>query len=148
MPNSKQILLIEDNIHDQFFFKQALSEIEEVELFHIANNGREALDKLKASSMLPHLIFTDIHMPVMDGIEYLTEAMKLPLIRDIPVVVLSSDSSVVDSISQFGVRAFIEKPDNCIVLKKLVDYALHMVFAPGQNAATYQGFRLISPNAN
>ena len=143
MENSKRILLIEDNKDDQFFFIQALKEIESVTLFHIANNGKEALDKLTSCAVLPDLIFTDIHMPVMDGVEYLSATIKMPLIRDIPVVVLSSDTSQMESISHLGVRAFIEKPTNCMVLQKLVEYVLDMGFMTDENAADCPGFQFI-----
>jgi|GEM_PF-250435 len=147
MEKSTQILLIEDNKHDQYFFMQALNEIESVTLFHIANNGKEALDKLTSSDALPDLIFTDIHMPVMDGIEYLSETAKMPLIRDIPVVVLSSDTSKMEAIRDLGVRAFIEKPTNCDILQKLVEYVLSMGFMTNKNADDCLGFQFIRSNS-
>ena len=148
MGSSKRILLIEDNKHDQFFFKQALNEIDSATLFFVANNGKEALDKLSSSDVLPDLIFTDIHMPVMDGIEYLSETVKLPLIKDIPVVVLSSDPTRMEAIRDLGVRVFIEKPANCDILQKLLEYVLTMQFMTTENAAECLGFQFIRSDSN
>jgi CheY-like chemotaxis protein len=146
MKKSTQILLIEDNKHDQYFFVQALKEIESASLFHVANNGKEALHKLASSDTLPDLIFTDINMPVMDGIEYLSETVKMPLIMDIPVAVLSSDTTKMETLRDLGVRVFIEKPEDCNVLQKLVEYVLDMSFMTSETSTDSLGFQFIRSN--
>jgi CheY-like chemotaxis protein len=85
MKIAKSILLVEDDKDDQIFFIQALSEIENATLFHIANNGKEALEKLANCTVFPDLIFTDINMPVMNGTEFLSAIMKNPYTQNIPV---------------------------------------------------------------
>ena len=147
MEKSTRILLIEDNKHDQYFFTQAILDIESAALYHIANNGQEALAKLKSSEALPDLIFTDIHMPVMDGIECLSEIIKIPIIQDIPVVVLSSDTTKIDILTQMGVKAFIEKPVDCKILQKLVEHVLCMDFVLGKNMLGHEFQAILSyPN--
>ena len=148
MGNPKRILLIEDNKHDQYFFIQALKEVGSAVLFDIANNGKEALDKLTSSDELPDLIFTDLHMPVMDGVEYLSKTAKMPMIRDIPVVVLSSDLSRIGSISDLGARLFIEKPDDCNLLQKMIEFVLEMKFMTGEDDTDRMGFQFIRFNFN
>ena len=148
MEKTTKVLLIEDNKHDQFFFTQALNEIEHASLFHIANNGEEALEILSCNLTLPDIIFTDIHMPVMNGITYLSESSKMALVRDIPVVVLSSDTSKMETIRDLGVRVFIEKPEDCNILQKLVEYVLSMRFMTGEKAADSLGFQYIRSNFN
>ena len=128
METSKCILLIEDNKHDQFFFNQAIQQIEYASMYHVANNGREALDILDRSKALPDIIFTDINMPVMDGVECLSEIVKTPKIKDIPVVVLSSDTSKIEILTEMGVKVFIEKPADSRILKTLIEYVLSMEF--------------------
>ena len=128
MQNSKSILLIEDNKHDQYFFSQAVKEIESASLYHVANNGRDALDKLQSSVDLPDFIFTDINMPVMDGVQCLTEIIKDPKIKDIPLVVLSTDTSRIGLLNEMGVKVFIEKPADFNDLTKLIKYVLSMQF--------------------
>jgi CheY-like chemotaxis protein len=128
MQNSTSILLIEDDKHDQYFFSQAILEIASVKLWQVANNGREALDILRSADHLPDLIFTDIHMPVMDGVECVSEIKKLPNICDIPVVVLSSDTSKIEILTKMGVKVFIEKPGDYILLQRLLAHVLAMDF--------------------
>jgi CheY-like chemotaxis protein len=128
MKNPTLILLIEDNKHDQYFFSQAILQIPSATLYHIANNGKEALDKLRSSDPLPDLIFTDIHMPIMGGIECLSEIKTIPYLCDIPVIVLSSDTSKIEILTQMGVKVFIEKPSDYILLQKLLEETLKMNF--------------------
>ena len=126
MGRAKSILLIEDNKHDQYFFIQAINEIPNATLYGIAINGREALDKLRESDSLPDIIFSDINMPVMDGVECLAEMNKIPRIKDIPFVILSGDTSKVELLSQMGAKVFIEKPANCELLQRLIEKVIEM----------------------
>lgn len=120
MKNSKSVLLIEDDEDDQDFFIEAISGIENIRLYHIAKNGKEAIDKLKSSSILPDIIFTDVNMPVMDGIECFLEIIKNPRTTNIPVVFLSSDTGKRALVSQLGAKGFIQKShDNDTLIKQL-----------------------------
>lgn len=124
----KKIFLVEDDTDDQMFFAEAISEIKNAILFDIANNGKEALDKLKRSAILPDLIFTDINMPVMDGIECLTEIIKDPQIRNIPVVILSTDKGKAELARILGAKAFIEKPSNGKILREQLEQHINLNF--------------------
>jgi CheY-like chemotaxis protein len=103
------ILLIEDDADDQYFFKDALGEIENAALIGVANNGLEALDMLRDPFSLPDVIFSDIHMPGMDGLQCLIELRKNARTKDIPVVMLSSDTSKAQMACYLGATAFIKK---------------------------------------
>src|SRR5687767_6156612 len=110
MKQSKSILLVEDSRMDQLLFIYALKEIENAILHDIANNGKEALDKLENADILPDLIFMDVQMPVMDGIECLEEIIKNPQLNNIPVVILSSCRTKAEVVQKLGAKAFLEKP--------------------------------------
>jgi len=116
MRTIKSILLVEDDIDDQEFFVEALNEIENTTLFGIANDGEEALDKLNIPPV-PDLIFMDINMPHMDGIECLTKIIQTEQIRDIPVIMLSTAIPHIEEVRFLGARGFIEKPSDNRVLK-------------------------------
>jgi CheY-like chemotaxis protein len=104
--------LIEDDRDDQDTFLQALSELKNVMLVEIVNNGREALEKLKNSRVLPDFIFMDVNMPVMNGMECLTEIDKYPNLREVPVVMLSTSSDQKAEAFKLGAKAFIKKTSN------------------------------------
>jgi two-component system chemotaxis response regulator CheY len=79
------------------------------EIVH-AVNGRDALDKL--SDKWVDIVFTDIHMPVMDG-ELLVDAMNSdPALQDIPVVVVSTEGSStrIATLRRKGIKGYLRKP--------------------------------------
>jgi CheY-like chemotaxis protein len=118
MSSPTTILLVEDDQDDQDLFMTALSGIRDVTLFAIAINGKEAIDWLRTSLSQPAVIFMDINMPVMDGMECLSEIAKDPLINSIPVVILSSDIHQRERAQQLGAVAFIEKPNSTLILQQ------------------------------
>jgi len=125
MTRPKTIFLVEDNRLYQLLFIQVLKEIKHAILYGVANNGREALDKLENSTTLPDLIFTDINMPVMDGLECLTEIKKNPKIKDIPVVILSSATPQMELVQKLGAKAFLKKPSDIHTLREQLEQMIN-----------------------
>ncbi|MCR5650207.1 MAG: EAL domain-containing protein [Lachnospiraceae bacterium] len=75
-----------------------------------AQNGQEALDKLKSGEETFSLILLDLLMPVMDGKEVLKICREDPALSGIPVIVLTQEKEAeVDSI-RAGADDFISKP--------------------------------------
>jgi CheY-like chemotaxis protein len=111
-PLKKTCLLIDDDIDDQEIFCLALDKISFPFDCHIANNGFEALQKLEEKSVLPDYIFLDLNMPRMNGKECLRELKKNPRLRNIPVVIYSTSSSLSDinDTKALGAKDFIIKP--------------------------------------
>jgi two-component system chemotaxis response regulator CheY len=85
-----------------------------------ADDGQKALDACQQS--LPQLILLDWNMPVMDGIEFLSQLRKMPG-GDAPKVILCSTHNQLDQIQQAlaaGADEYIMKPfDSDIMLAKL-----------------------------
>ena len=75
-----------------------------------AANGVEALKALNANAI--DLVITDINMPVMDGFE-LIERMHLDImLKNIPVIVVSTEGSLtrVSYLEEMGIRGYVRKP--------------------------------------
>src|SRR5258706_9788254 len=128
---SKNIFLVEDDADDQLFFIEALRQIKNTTLYGIASNGREAIYKLENHVVLPDLIFMDINMPIMNGLECLTEIKEKPLINRIPVVILSSDISYAIKVYKLGAKAFIKKPPDVTALRTNLMQMISFDFASG-----------------
>jgi CheY-like chemotaxis protein len=65
----KKILLIDDDVDEQFFFTEALKEINASAKFFYADTAKEGIDLAK--DLLPDFIFIDINMPAVNGLECL-----------------------------------------------------------------------------
>ena len=97
-------------IDDERSIRRALKEILEFEEFevHEAENGKEGMDKINSASY--DIIFCDIKMPQMDGMEVLEEIHKLKI--EVPVIMISGHGNIdtaVEAIKK-GAFDFIEKP--------------------------------------
>ncbi|MNO57418.1 putative response regulatory protein [compost metagenome] len=79
-----------------------------IEIVAQAANGQEALQQMKA--VQPHVVITDIVMPVMDGVEFTKEMRSQH--PDIKIVVLSSYSefNYVREVFKYGVTDYLLKP--------------------------------------
>lgn len=104
-----KILLVED---DPFLLKMYSKKFE-VEGFEIqtAADGEAGLAKIK--SFLPDLVLLDIMMPKKNGMEVVEEAKANPVIKNIPIIILTNLSSTTDSelAVQKGAAAYFVKSD-------------------------------------
>lgn len=102
----KKILIIDD----EKGIRRALREILEFENYevHEAENGKEALEFLNKKSF--DLIFCDIKMPEMDGIEVLEKAYKSEI--HTPFIMISGHANIETAVEALkkGAYDFIEKP--------------------------------------
>jgi len=87
--NRKNILVIDDNEQSRDFLVDLLSPLD----FEVqeAVNGREGVDI--AVKIKPDLIFMDLKMPVMDGLEAIRRIKKLPDLDYIKIVMVSSSAT-------------------------------------------------------
>jgi two-component system, chemotaxis family, chemotaxis protein CheY len=75
-----------------------------------AANGKEALSKLETEWI--DIIFSDINMPVMDGIKFVEALSSSPEYKHIPVVIVSTEGSStrIDSLIKKGIKGYLRKP--------------------------------------
>lgn len=89
----KKILLIDDTEEFRMLLREALI-IESYEVSE-ADDGYGGLAKL-AEGEVPDLIITDVHMPTMDGMQFLKTLRKNHKFSEMPVLVCSHDSMFCD----------------------------------------------------
>lgn len=109
----KAILLVEDDEVDAMTVRRALKELHVSNPLAQVENGEEALAFLREpDQVMPCLILLDLNMPVMGGIEFLQAAKNDPLLKRIPVVVLTTSDEQQDKVASFdlGVAGYIRKP--------------------------------------
>ena len=97
-------------IDDERAIRRAMREILEFEEFTVeeAENGKEGLEKALAASF--DIIFCDIKMPMMDGMEVLDELLKSKV--ETPVIMISGHGNIDTAVQAIkkGAFDFIEKP--------------------------------------
>jgi CheY-like chemotaxis protein len=76
----------------------------------LRTNGRLALDYLEQALRLPNLIFLDIMMPVMDGVQFRRAQLADCRWADIPVIVMTADAHVEERREQLKAQVFLKKP--------------------------------------
>jgi two-component system, cell cycle response regulator len=76
----------------------------------VATNGAEAL--AAATLQPPHLVITDLEMPVLSGFDLLTQFRSQPALADIPVLVVSAHKDIDARVTGFDLGAddFLAKP--------------------------------------
>ncbi len=75
-----------------------------------ADDGDVGLNKMKQKRY--DLVISDIHMPRMDGLEFLKEARSIPALKDVPFLLVTTESSkgaVLEAI-KLKVNGYIVKP--------------------------------------
>lgn len=120
-----RILVIDDDVDDQFFFQRALRKVEpipEVSLVDSATGAIEILAALEPHSQLtPHVILCDVKMPVMTGFEFVRWLRDSPH-RKMPVVLCSTSTlpQDVDTAYGSGANSFVSKPHAHDDIQKLL----------------------------
>jgi len=111
-PETVEILLVEDNPNDAELTQRALKKTNLGVGLATVRDGAEALEYLFSNRPKPKVIFLDLKLPKIDGIEVLRRVRADDRLRSVPVVVLTSSQEERD-ISQcykLGVNSYIVKP--------------------------------------
>jgi len=89
-----------------------------------AENGKVALEILECNWV--DIVFADINMPVMNGIEMVDKMVESGQIKTTPVVIVSTEGSQtrIEELISKGVRAFVRKPISPELLKSTIDEVL------------------------
>jgi len=129
MSSDFHILLIDDSPSDTLIIERALREENIGHRLTTLSDGRAALDYLNglkdsecSGRLDPDLILLDLNLPGLDGHQVLTAIKSDPILRGIPVVILTT-SCRDEEIHQCyleGANTFIRKPDEFARYQDLV----------------------------
>ena len=115
----QQILVVDDSELNRGILIEMLKE--EFDIIE-AENGKEAVDKIRKYGKKLSVILLDIVMPVMDGFEVLSVMNRNHWIEDIPVIMISSEESegFIRKAFNFGVSDYISRPFDCDIVYQRV----------------------------
>jgi chemotaxis family two-component system response regulator Rcp1 len=114
------ILLIEDSRADAKIIERALREGDMSHRLTVISDGRHALDylfrlrdEIIPTDGVPDLILLDLNLPGLDGCQVLTRIKNDPILRMIPVVVLTTSNREEDIMQTYlaGANTYIPKPE-------------------------------------
>jgi CheY-like chemotaxis protein len=130
------VLLLEDLDPDILFFKRAAAKISQSHHIHSVHNGEEAIAYLRGECgfadrkrfPLPHLILTDLKMPLMDGLDFLRWRQSNPRWLMVPTIMFSGSGLDEDIRRAYrsGANSYFTKPTDQTqlvnTLRSIVEY--------------------------
>jgi two-component system response regulator len=117
--NHISILMADDDPDDRMLMQEALAENNISNSIYFVENGEELLDYLNRSGkyankmcVTPGIIFLDLNMPKIDGRQALKQLKADPVLRKIPIIILTTSKAEFDILEAYdlGVNSFISKP--------------------------------------
>ena len=114
------LYIVDDDPDDHIFLIEALTIINPSLQYSTALNGQEGLQKLRAKiTSLPSLIFLDLHMPKINGKQFLIEMNKDPALKYIPVIIYSTsaDTNEIQEMKRLGAKDYLVKQSDSQALQ-------------------------------
>jgi two-component system, response regulator len=131
MAQEVEILLVDDNASDVELTVRALRRHKLANSIHIAEDGQQALDFVfcrgafsdRTFATPPRVIFLDLKMPKVDGIDVLRAIRGDARTKSIPVVILTSSKEQRDIVEGYklGVNAYIQKPVDFEEFRRVIE---------------------------
>lgn len=137
VPNSLDLVFVEDDPNDAQFFERALRKWNPDCKFRRCVDGQEAVDYIESvastNDPLPKLLVLDIKLPKLLGFDVLKETRRQLLTQFLPVVMFSSSTQQEDinRAYRLGANGYINKPSTMQELNATV--ATLMNFWVGAN---------------
>lgn len=119
----KKILIVDDEAHIRMLIEQTLEELEDEGVeFLTADNGESALELIQSEK--PNLVFLDVMMPKMNGMEVCSHVKRNPDLKDVYIIILTAKGQELDRQKgqEVGADVYMTKPfDPEVLLTKARD---------------------------
>ena len=116
----QKLLIVDDEAHIRMLLEQTLEELEDEEVtFFSAQNGEEAFEIIQAET--PRLVFLDVMMPKMNGMEVCRKVKKELKLENVFIVLLTAKGQELDRLKgqEVGADLYMTKPfDPEMILEK------------------------------
>ncbi|HET9622363.1 MAG TPA: diguanylate cyclase [Kofleriaceae bacterium] len=136
--NTSSILLVDDDLMSIATLRQALSEVGQL---RFATSGSDALRL--ARQRVPDLVLLDVEMPGMTGFEVCTAMKQDPVLRDVPIIFITSHDAIEQEVTglSLGAADFIAKPPRAplVIARVRTQLAMKAMADALRRAATTDG---------
>lgn len=142
MKTDLTIFYTDDDPEDLDFFKEIVDIIDENVVVVTHNSGQELINALDNPPPTPHLVFLDINMPGLNGLETLKRVKQSGRHNNIPVIIFSTskDDTDIEKSRELGANFYLPKSGIFDQLKKSIEHALTTNwdnFIPNKNNFVY-----------
>lgn len=121
-----KVAIVDDKQINRNSLAEKLKTKNNIKILFTAQNGEDFLEKMKESKELPDLVFMDIDMPVMNGIEAVNSAAEVyPNTKFLMLTVFDDDDKIFEAIKAGAVGYLLkdENPDRLInALYEVVEF--------------------------
>lgn len=127
-----KVAFVDDNMVNRNVFARKIQNFDDLEIVFIAPNGNTCLEELKELSpeKMPQVLFVDLQMPNMSGIQVIQIAKTLyPSLHFIVLTVFDDDERIFEAIKA-GANGYLLKDDNAISLRNAITNSLEQGGAP------------------
>ncbi|CAN5616515.1 response regulator transcription factor [soil metagenome] len=125
---------------------EKISQFEDLKLCFSAVNGKDCLEQLKGLPLekMPQIMFMDIEMPEMDGIQTISIARSLyPQIFFIILTIFDDDDKIFEAI-RAGAHGYLLKDENAVALRNAIITVAENGGAPMSPAIARKALHLLS----
>ena len=134
-----RLVLADDDPDDCEMFSDAICKVSTDVILEMVHNGKELLDYLHTTTAeLPNLIFLDLNMPVMGGMQAIEAIRNDEQLKHLSVVILSTSSSQedIEQTCKKGADGYISKPTCFAKLQEAIRRALEINWKPHTHNST------------
>lgn len=140
-----RIGLTDDKAVNRSSFLGKISQFDDLDCCFIAVNGHDCLEQLKGLPLdkIPHVIFMDLEMPGMDGVQTISLARSLyPDIYFIVLTVFDDDDKIFEAIKA-GAHGYLLKDENAVSLHNAITNVMESGGAPMSAAIARKAFEML-----
>lgn len=142
MKSEYTIFYTDDDQEDLDYFREIVEIIGTEFKVVTQNTGKQLLHALNNPPPTPYIIFLDINIPGMNGLDILQYVRSLEMHKNLPVIMFSTskDQAIIDKSRELGANYYLPKSGAFDKLKSSIEHALKMnwnTFTPNKANFVY-----------
>lgn len=140
-----RIGLVDDKAVNRTSIADKITQFEDLQFCFSASNGHDCLEQLKGLPLekIPHVIFMDLEMPGLDGVQTISLARSMyPDIYFIVLTVFDDDDKIFEAIKA-GAHGYLLKDESAIALHNSITNVVENGGAPMSPAIARKAFEML-----
>ena len=144
-----KVALVDDNMVNRNTFIRKIQAFDDLEIVFTDANGHACLEQVKglAKEKMPQVLFVDLAMPDLNGVQVIEIAKLLyPSLYFIVLTIFDDDERIFEAIKA-GANGYLLKDDNAISLRNAITNSLEQGGAPMSPSIARKAFDLLSKSS-